>query len=128
MVLGQVMLREVVAGVALAWGPIDIEMALVQLVTDPKRRMSIALDACCLTVPLMMPLAVELSVWSWVAGCSCPISVGVVHSTVASFASRNKAQTSSLAAEEMTLRRILVMLRMGPSGAGLGLSVRLLRK
>jgi hypothetical protein len=89
--------------------------------------MLIAFNACYFTVPLMMPLAVELSVWSGVAGCSWPISVRVVRRTVASFAFRNKMPGPASAAEDMTLRRILAILRMGPLRAGLGWLARSLR-
>ncbi len=35
MMLGRVMLREVVAQVVAAWGPVDIKVALIGSVTDP---------------------------------------------------------------------------------------------
>jgi hypothetical protein len=82
--------------------------------------MSIAFDACCFTVPLMMPLAVEFSVCRGVAGWLWPISVRVVRSTLASFALRKRAPTSASAAEDMTLRSILAIFRMGSFGVGLG--------
>ena len=80
--------------------------------------MSIALDQRCLQVPLEMPLAVELSVWSGVAGCGWPISTRVVLSTVPSFAFKKRAPSSASAAEDMTCLRILAMLRIGPLGGG----------
>ena len=43
--------------------------------------MSMALDLCCLTVSLVMPDAVELSVCIGVGPCGCPITSNEVLST-----------------------------------------------
>ena len=80
--------------------------------------MLITLDRRCLQVPLEIPLAVELSIWSGVAGCRWPISSRVVLSTVPSLAFKKRAPSSASVAEDMTCFRILAMLRIGPLGGG----------
>ena len=40
--------------------------------------MSIALDRSCCVVEFMMPSVVELSIWTGVGVCGCPISLSVI--------------------------------------------------
>jgi hypothetical protein len=67
MVSGQVMFGEIITKICGSWPPVY--------------HMSIALDLRCWTVLLVIPDAVELSVWIGVlAGCGWPILMSVVHS------------------------------------------------
>ena len=61
--------------------------------------MSVALDLRCLTVLLMMPDAVELSICVGVGPCGCTISSNEVMSTSPSLALINRPTNSASAAE-----------------------------
>ena len=61
-----------------------------------------ALDRRCLIVLLAMPQAVELSTWTGVGGCGCPISSKAVRKAVAFFMLVIKPAVSASAADETT--------------------------
>ena len=61
-----------------------------------------ALDLCCLTVLLMMPYAVELSVFIGVGLCGYPVSSNEVLSTSPSLALMNWPPNYASAAEVIT--------------------------
>ena len=76
--------------------------------------MSMALDRLCFVDLLVMPTAVELSVWMGVLGCGCPNSSSVMREGVASLALWKIAASSASAADDMTWRRIFARARTGP--------------
>ena len=84
------------------------------LSASQQNRISIALLLSCLKMPLIMPLAVLLSVQSGVGGCGCPNSVSVILSGSASFAFMNNAAISASAADAMTCLIILARIVIGP--------------
>ena len=57
---------------------------------------------CFLQVPLTIPLAVLLSTWMGVAGCSCPNSSNVVRMLVPSLAFKNNDPNSVSEANDIT--------------------------
>ena len=70
--------------------------------------MSMALDLRCLTVSLMMPEAVELSVCMCIGPCGCPISSSEVLSTSPSLALTNRPPNSASAADAITFSEWLL--------------------
>ncbi len=76
--------------------------------------MSMDFDFCCLICLFANPYAVELSTWIGVGGCGWPISSNVVCRGTASVVFSKTAPHSASAAEDMTLRMILDLLRMAP--------------
>ena len=65
-----------------------------------------ALDLRCLTVSLMIPEAVELSVCIGVGPCGCPISSNEVLSTSPSLALMNRPHNFASAVEAITFFRM----------------------
>ena len=76
--------------------------------------MSIALDLFCLTVPLMTPCAVLLSVNIGVAGCGWPSSSSVVLSGNACLAFMKRAAILALAADEHTFLIVFAVVAVDP--------------
>ena len=76
--------------------------------------MSMALDLRCLTVSLMMPEAVELSVRMGVGPCGCPISSNEVLSTSPSLKLMNRPPNSTSAAEALTFFRMSATTNIDP--------------
>ena len=72
-----------------------------------------ALDCRCLIVLFAMPQAVELSTWTGVGGCGCPISSKAVRNAVASFMLVNSPAVSASAADETTTLMTPVGVKMG---------------
>ena len=68
--------------------------------------MSMALDLRCLTVLLMMPEAMELSVCMGIGPCGCPISSSEFLSTSLSLVLMNRPPNSASAAEAITFFRM----------------------
>ena len=64
--------------------------------------MSMALDLRCLTVSLIMPEAVEFSVWMGVGPCGCPIYSNEVLSTSPYLALTNRPPNYASATEAIT--------------------------
>ena len=76
--------------------------------------MSMALLLACFKVPLMMPLAVLLSVLIGVGGCGCPSSAHVTRSGSSSRAFMYSAAISASAADDTTIFIIFAMIDIGP--------------
>ena len=76
--------------------------------------MSIALLLFYWNVPLIMPLAVLLSVLIGVAGCGCPNSLHVIRRGSISRAFINSVPTSDSAADDITDFIIFAMIDMDP--------------
>ena len=64
------------------------------------------------TLLLMMPSAVDLSIYIGVSGCGWPISMSICLSSTALYVLMHKALSSALDANEMTAFLISVMLAM----------------
>ena len=101
-VLGWVMLGEVVSIVVSRCAPLDDEVALFNSISDPEKRMSMALERRCLTVSLAMPTAALLSVMRSVSGCGCCISRRVWRMTSASLPLWKRPASSASAVLAMT--------------------------
>ena len=90
--------------------------------------MSMALDLLCLTVSLMMPEAVELSVCMGICPCGCTISSSEVMSTSTSLELMNRPPNSASAAEAITFFRMAATTNIAPlclvCDVGLNLSLR----
>ena len=90
--------------------------------------MSMALDLRCLTVSLMMPEAVELSVCMGIGPCGCPISSSEVLSTSPSLAVMNGHPNYASAAEAITFFRMDATTNIAPlclvCDVGLNFSLR----
>jgi hypothetical protein len=128
MMLGRVMLREVVAQVFAAWGPVDFKVALIGSVTDPIKAHVDGFQRLLLYSAVNDAIYGGVVCLEWGGGLMVAHFAESCTSTVASLAFRNSAPTSASAAEDLTLRRILATLRMGPLGVGLGLLARSPRK
>ena len=76
--------------------------------------MSMALDLRCLTVSLMMPEAVELSVCMGIGPCGCPISSSEVLSTSPSLALMNSLPDSASTTEAITFFRMATTTNIAP--------------
>jgi GTPase len=76
--------------------------------------MSIARERCCLMLSLAIPHAVELSVWTGVAGCGYPISSKVVRRMVALLQFSNRAPISASDADDSTGFMMLVVASIVP--------------
>ena len=61
-----------------------------------------------------IPTAVVLSIWIGIRGCGWPNSVSIRRTTLASWALRNRAPSSALAAEAATSFRIEQVIMMLP--------------
>jgi hypothetical protein len=61
--------------------------------------MFIDLDLCCFSVMFVNPTAMELSTWTGVGGCSCPISFNVLRRATAILVLLNIAPHSASAAD-----------------------------
>jgi hypothetical protein len=68
----------------------------------------------CLSVSLMYPVAVVLSVCSGVSGCGCPVSSNVVRKIVASFALIKTDPISASDTDDITCLRIVLTIKMAP--------------
>ena len=96
--------------------------------------MSIALLFFCLTVFVMISVAVVLLVWIGVGGCEWPSSMMICLIILAFFALTNTPAISASAAEEITCCRIEHSTTMGPFncasavGGLLGLESGVLKK
>ena len=76
--------------------------------------MSIERDLFCLMALLAIPEAVELSVWTGVAGCGRLMSLSVCRRIRPSFMLLNNAPSSASDADAATCRRMPVGLRIAP--------------
>ena len=81
-------------------------------------RISIALEILCFTVPLAIPVALELSVWIGVAGWGCPISASVIRSTAPSLALWKRPPDLASVAEYITFFMMLLTVWMALLGVG----------
>ena len=90
--------------------------------------MSMALDMSCLTVLLMMPDAVELSVCIGVGPCGCPISSNGVLSTSPSLALMKRPPNSTSAAVAIKFFKMTATTNTAPlclvGDVGLNFSLR----
>ena len=77
-----------------------------------------ALDLRCFTVPLAIPVALELSVWMGVAGWGCPISASVIQSIAPCLALWKRPPDSASVAEDITFFMMLLTVWMAPLGVG----------
>ena len=80
--------------------------------------MSMAFVHLGCTLLLMMPSAVELSVWMGVRGCGCPISSNIIRSSTALHAFMYNPPNSAYDAEDMTDFIISAKFGIGPLGGG----------
>ena len=71
---------------------------------------------------LMMPSAVELSVWMGVRGCACPMASRIFLIWTDSRALMKRPPSSASAAEVMTALMIVETVRMAPLSGGMGSS------
>ena len=78
--------------------------------------MSMDLYLGCLTVSLIMPEAVELSVCMGIDPCGCPISSSEVMSTSPSLSLTNRPSNSTSAAEAITFFIIYATTNISPFG------------
>ncbi len=97
---------------------------LDQLIEAPIRRMSIALERRWRMVSLAIPTSHILSVFIGVAGCGWPMSWRVVRSMARTFPLRKVKPSSASAAEDMTVRIMLLGVWIAPLCGGLGAFVR----
>ena len=76
------------------------------------------LDLRCFTVPLAIPVALELSVWMGVAGWGCPISVSVIWSISPCLALWKRPPDLASVSEYITFFMMLLTVWMAPLGFG----------
>jgi hypothetical protein len=76
--------------------------------------MSLDLDLCCFSRLFANPTAMELSTWTGVGGCSCPISFNVFHSATVVLVLLNMAPHSASAAEDSVLPMMVAVFRITP--------------
>ena len=76
--------------------------------------MSMALVRLGWMMLVMMPSAVELSIWMGVGGCGCPNSSSRCRSGIASRALMYKAPSSASAAEDITALIICAIMSIAP--------------
>ena len=76
--------------------------------------MSMDLDLRCLTDWLMMPEAMELSVFIGVVPCGCPMSSNEVLCTSSYFALINRPSKSASSAEAITFFKMAVTTNIAP--------------
>jgi hypothetical protein len=76
-----------------------------------------------LILSLAIPHAVELSVWTGVAGCGCHISSNVILKMVARFVLSKKAPISASEADDRTAFMIFVVAKIDPLCVSLSLSL-----
>ena len=84
--------------------------------------MSMAFVALGKILLLMIPSAVELSVWMGVRGCSCPMAWRIFLMWMASRELMNSPPSSASAAEVMTALMMVETVRMAPLSGGIGSS------
>ena len=96
------------------WLPYYIQNFPVNLICDPKKRISINRDLRFFTVPFAMLVAVLLSQWIGVFGCKWPISSNINQITFVSLPFMNNASNSASAVEATTNFKILHTMKIFP--------------
>jgi len=118
MIFSQMVFGKIIGAIGIARVPENVEWPChMQL---PIQCISMALECFCLTMSLMMPQAVLLSVWRGVSGCGWPSSSKAVQMGHAVCALRNSAPSSASAALATTCHIIWHRTCKGPLSGGVG--------